>query len=70
MPVARLRNVSPDDLDQAVQVSDAMSRLITAFPGSNNAEVQAAVNTLLVDMAAYVKELIQTELPPAEEPLI
>lgn len=70
MPVARPRNVSPDSLDQAVQVSDAMSRLITAFPGSNNAEVQAAVNTLLVDMAAYVKELIQTELPPAEEPLL
>ena len=70
MPVARPRNVSPNILDQAVQVSDAMSRLITAFPGSNNAEVQAAVNTLLVDMAAYVKELIQTELPPAEEPLL
>lgn len=70
MPVASLRNVSADDLETAIQVTDAMSRLITAFPGSNNAEVQASVNTLLVDMAAYVKELIKTELPPAEEPLI
>lgn len=63
MPVASLRNVSPDDLETAIQVTDAMSRLITALPGSNSAEVQASVNTLLVDMAAYTKELIKTELP-------
>lgn len=63
MPVATPRRVDPDDLNQATQLTDAMSRLITALPGSNSAEVQAAVNSLLVDMVAFTKELIKTELP-------
>lgn len=63
MPVASLRNVNTDDFNQATQLTDAMARLITALPGSNSAEVQAGVNSLLVDMAAYTKELIKTELP-------
>lgn len=63
MPVANLRNVSDADLEKAIQVTDAMSRLITALPGSNSAAVQEAVNTLLVDMANYTKELIKTEVP-------
>lgn len=63
MPVATPRRVDADDLDQATQLTDAMSRLITALPGSNSASVQAAVNTLLEDMAAFVKELIKTPLP-------
>lgn len=63
MPVATPRRVDPADLDQATQLTDAMSRLITALPGSNSAAVQEAVNTLLVDMAAFVKELIKTPLP-------
>lgn len=68
MPVANLRNVNIDDFNQATQLTDAMARLITALPGSNSAAVQEAVNTLLVDMAAYTKELIKTEVPatPAE----
>ena len=70
MPVATPRRVDRADLDEATQLTDAMSRLITAIPNSNNADAQAAVNTLLVDMAAFVKELIKTELPPAEEPMI
>lgn len=63
MPVANLRNVNIDDFNQATQLTDAMSRLITALPGSNSAAVQEAVNTLLVDMANYTKELIKTPLP-------
>lgn len=70
MPVASLRNVSPGDLGDAIQLTDAMSRLITALPGSNSADVQAAVNSLLVDMVAFTKELIKTELPVAEAALL
>lgn len=69
MPVATPRRVNPDDLNQATQLTDAMSRLITALPGSNSAEVQAAVNSLLVDMVAFTKELIKTELLQAPETL-
>lgn len=63
MPVATPRRVDTDDLNQAILLTDAMSHLITALPGSNSAAVQEAVNTLLVDMAAFVKELIKTPLP-------
>lgn len=69
MPVATPRRVDANDLSQATQLTDAMSRLITASPGSNSAEVQAAVNSLLVDMAAFTKELIKTPLPAAPEAL-
>ncbi|SEB73044.1 hypothetical protein SAMN05216178_2036 [Pseudomonas saponiphila] len=68
MPVATPRRVSREDLDQATQLTDAMSRLIAALPGSNSAEVQAATNSLLVDMAAFAKELIKTEVPSLPAP--
>ena len=63
MPVASLRNVHIDDFERATNLTGAMARLITALPGSNSADVQLAVNTLLVDMAAYTKELLKTEIP-------
>lgn len=69
MPVATPRRVDATDLSQATQLTDAMSRLITALPGSNSADVQAATNSLLVDMAAFAKELIKTPLPAAPEAL-
>lgn len=71
MPVATPRRVDDTDLNQATQVTDAMARLMAALPASNSAEVQAAVNTLLLDMVKFAKELIKTEVPAVvEEPVI
>ena len=68
MPVATPRRVEQPDLDQAIQLIYAAARVSAALPTLTRLDVQDAYNSLALDLVAFAKELIKTELPPAEEP--
>lgn len=68
MPVATPRRVDDTDLRQAIELIDAAARVSAALPTLTRLDVQDAFNSLALDLVAFAKELIKTELPatPAE----
>ncbi|MBC3233999.1 hypothetical protein [Pseudomonas lurida] len=64
------RVVDTDDVERALQLTEAAGRLIVSVKDANVIEVQNACNSTAIDLLAYAKELIKTPTPAPEEPLI
>ena len=69
MPVATPRRVDSTDLSQALSLIDAAARVSAALPTLTRLDVQDAYNSLALDLVAFAKELIKTEIPAEPEAL-
>jgi hypothetical protein len=69
MPEATPRTVEYHDTQTALQLLDAAGQLITRGAASNNLPVQEAVNSMVVDLVVYAKQLLKTPPPPEPESL-
>lgn len=62
------RTIDPYLFDRAIKLADAVGDLIQKAAAANLPSVQQDVNSLVQDMVAYAKELLDTPRESGDEP--